>query len=286
MDLQHLPRTDILADALLRDRLTCDPEALAALQASIASEGLRQPVEVFPITGDTPWGLLAGHRRLQCLDALNRLTPGSWDTIPCVIRKPADIPQAMALMVSENEMRAQISPWEKGALLCEAVEFGLFDSIEAATDALYPTLTRQARSRLRGFGRVVEVLGDLMTHPHTLSSARMDRLAVAIRAGLGEIMVEALHPVGRASADRQWRALLPAISEAILLPDDPDAAPTSRISRTPRPRRLLRLNRGITLRREWTVSGWTIRIDARHADHPGIVDDILDLVEEWFERRV
>lgn len=39
------------------------------------------------------------------------------------------------------------------------------------------------------------------------------------------------------------------------------------------------------VRREWTREGWNIRIDARHADHPGIVDDILDYVEEWFQKQ-
>ncbi|PTX02915.1 hypothetical protein [Pararhodobacter aggregans] len=51
-----------------------------------------------------------------------------------------------------------------------------------------------------------------------------------------------------------------------------------------RPHRVLRLNSGNTLRREWTPSGWTIRIDARHAAHPGIVDDILEYVEKWFQK--
>lgn len=39
------------------------------------------------------------------------------------------------------------------------------------------------------------------------------------------------------------------------------------------------------VRREWTRDGWNICIDARHADHPGIVDDILDYVEEWFQMK-
>ncbi len=279
MPVTFLPLDRIDPHALPRDRLAFDPEALDTLQASIAAEGLRQPVEVFPIDGPLPWGLVSGFRRLTCFQRLARTRPEEFATIPCIIRQPADLPQALALMVSENEIRAQITPWEKGALIRQTLQLGLFPGIDSAVDALYPALSRQARSRLRGFARVVEALDGALAAPVGLSSARMDRLAAALRAGLGEVMLETLRPLRRAGPEAQWRALLPAIAEAILAPDSPDTAHP----RPGRPRRLLRLSSGITLRREWTPTGWLIRIDARHAEHPEIVDDILDVVERWFQ---
>lgn len=281
----RLPLAAIDPHALPRDRRTFDEGDLDTLQRSIATEGLRQPIEVFPIEGDRPWGLISGHRRLLAFRRLDAETPAEtpsrWAEIPCFIRQPADIPAALAAMVTENEVRAQISPWEKGRLILDCTRFEIFEGPSQAVDALYPALSRQARSRLRGFALVVGALDGALTDPHRLSAARMDRLAAALRAGLAEIITETLAPLRRAPLERQWRALVPAIAEAVLLPDGDEINPTTP---TGRPRRLLRLRSGITLRREWTPDGWIIRIDTRHADHPGIVDDILDMVEEWFQR--
>jgi len=281
MDITAIPLTQIDADALPRDRLTLDAPDLAALQASIATEGLRQPIEVFAIDGPLPWGLLSGLRRLTAFRALDALRPGAFAEIPAFIRQPADLPAALALMVSENEIRAAVTPWEKGALLLTTTEHGLFPNPDSAVDALYPALSRQARSRLRGFAQVVQTLDGLLTNPRTLSTARMDRLAAACRAGLDDLLVETLRAHAGDGPQAQWRALLPVVTEAILMPED-DPLPQTR--RAPRPRRVLRLRSGITLRREWTPQGWLIRINTNHAEHPEIVDDILDLVEGWFQK--
>lgn len=284
MDITRLPLDQIDANALPRDRLTLDAPDLAALQDSIATEGLRQPVEVFPIHGPQPWGLISGLRRLTAFRALDALRPGAYATIPAFIRQPADVPTALALMVSENEIRAPVTPWEKGALLLTTTRYGLFANPESAADALYPALSRQARSRLRGFAQVVQTLDGLLTDPRTLSTARMDRLAAACRAGLDDLMIETLRAHPGESTQAQWSALLPVVAEALLTPEDDTHPQTLPNRRAPRPRRVLRLHSGITLRREWTPQGWLIRIDARHAAHPGIVDDILDLVERWFQK--
>ena len=282
----RIPLGAIDPHALPRDRRSTEPEAFDTLKRSLAAEGLRQPIEVFPIEGPLPWGLISGHRRLMAFRQLDAESPGAapsrWAEIPCFVRQPADLAGALAAMVTENEIRAQITPWEKGRLILDCTRFGLFDTPAQAVEALYPALSRQARSRLRGFALVVGALDGALTEPQRLSAARMDRLAAALRAGLAEIMLETLAPLRRAPLERQWRALVPAIAEAVLLPDA-DESPNP--NRPGRPRRLLRLKSGIVLRREWTREGWNIRIDARHADHPGIVDDILDVVEEWFQKK-
>ena len=280
MDITLIPLTDIDPEALPRDRQTMAEEALEILFQSILQDGLRQPIEVWPIEGPRPWALISGARRYRCFTRLAALNPERWSQIPCLIRQPAEMSGALALMVSENEIRAQVTPWEKGALLGEVVEQGYFPSLEAASEALYPTLPRRDRSRLRGYALVVEALDGFLTEPRSLSVARMDRLAVALRAGLADLMRASLAPLSGAAPARQWAALQPAITEAILEPDGP--APS--LPTPGRPRRVLRLNSGITLRREWTPSGWNIRIDARHATHPGIVDDILEYVEKWFQK--
>ncbi len=275
-DILQIPLNQIDATALLRDRLTLDPHDLCTLQTSILSDGLRQPIEVFAQHGDTPYALISGLRRLTAFRQINARHPDQCATIPAFIRQPKDAAQAMALMVAENEIRAPITPWEKGALLQNCIAHGLFPNLDTATEALFPALNRQAHSRLRGFALVVQTFDGALTDPRTLSSRRMDRLAAACRAGLTDLMHMTLDEHHGAGLETQWRALVPTITEAILTPD-PVAEPNTR------PRRALRLRSGITLRREWTRTGWLIRINAKHTDHPEIVDDILDMVEKWFQ---
>ncbi|MFA5538735.1 MAG: hypothetical protein WDA23_05995 [Gemmobacter sp.] len=115
-----IPLAGIRDDALPRDRLTLDEAALGPLTVSILAEGLRQPIELFPVAdpGDPdgpPYGLISGLRRLTVFRRLAARNPeGPHATIPAFLRAPESI---TAAMVSENEMRAPVTPWEKGALI-------------------------------------------------------------------------------------------------------------------------------------------------------------------------
>ncbi len=129
-----IPLAAIAVDALPRDRTQIAPEALAELQSSIATSGLRQPIEVWRLsTPDGPheYGLISGLRRLTAHMRLASLRGnGDFTTIPAFIRQPATITQALALMIEENEARADLSPWEKGRILFECVSQGHFDTID------------------------------------------------------------------------------------------------------------------------------------------------------------
>ena len=54
-EIQPIPLDAIEAEALTRDRARLDEDALAELQRSVAANGLRLPIEVFPIR-DAPGG--------------------------------------------------------------------------------------------------------------------------------------------------------------------------------------------------------------------------------------
>ena len=58
-------------------------------------------------------------------------------------RRAENFAAAMAAMVTENEIRAPVSPWEKGALIIASVEEGHFPTPDAAVAALYPALPRR-----------------------------------------------------------------------------------------------------------------------------------------------
>lgn len=277
--LLDLPTDLIDADALPRDRGHDDPEALAELLHAIAFEGVRQPIEVYEIADAVPgapcYGLISGFRRLAVVRSLGQ------PTIPAFVRKPANASAALAAMVSENESRSQVSPWDKARLVVTCLERGLFDTADAALDGLFPMLTRQKRSRMRGHVMVVECLGHILVTPERLTVARLDTLAAALRAGWEEILLNAFpRRTANVSLESQWSAIRPVLDEALSIrPDDAAALP----GHPDAPRRMVKLYKGITMRRELTRTGWILRLTGAEAKSPGLVDDIFDMVQYMFE---
>ncbi len=197
--LIDIPLSEIRDDALLRDRSVLDPASLADLTLSIAADGLRQPVEVWQLSQPTDthrYGLISGLRRLTAFRALaHGRTDTRFATIPAFLRTPADMPAAMAAMVTENEIRSQITPWEKGRLIIQAVTEGIFPTPDAAVAALYPTFSRQRRARLRAFASVVEALDGSLTEPESLTAQRMESIALVLRGDIADLLRAALGPV-------------------------------------------------------------------------------------------
>ena len=278
-----LPTAEIQPDALLRDRITLDDAALEDLATSIATDGLRQPIEVWALNTPTEthrYGLISGLRRLTAMRLLaTRRGDGSFTTIPAFLRTPADVPAAMAQMIAENEIRENLSPWERGATLTSAVAHGLFDTLDQAVAALHPTATRQKRSRLRTLAMVVEATDGLFTTPERLSQSQMERIATCLRGGLAPLIEQILTEHRRASLPSQWAALLPTLTEALSAETDP--TPTQ----PERPRRMLRLKQGLTIRREPCRDGWLLRFSGPEARSGGLVDDVIDHIERMFQKR-
>ncbi len=266
--------------ALIRDRTTLDPEALESLQISLLAEGLRQPVEVWALREPTQtrqYGLISGLRRLTAFRNLAGINP-SFDTIPAFMRSPADLPAAMAAMVTENEIRTQITPWEKGALIVSATKAQIFPTIDTAIAALFPAVSRQTRNRLRNYADVVDELGDALATPHLLTGQQIDRLAAALRGGLTALIHHILLEKRVKALPEQWAALLPTLNEA--LSPETDAS-----GKTPgRPRRMMRLHQGLIIRREKIPHGWALRFTGPEARRGGMVDDVMDQIEYWYGR--
>ena len=278
----HIPLAtcEINAEALPRDRTQLDASALDELTTSIATSGLRQPIEVWaypdPI-GPHKYGLISGLRRLTAHRRLATLRgTGEFTTIPAFIRTPASIPEALADMVAENEIRAETTPWEKAATLIAARDAGFFDTLDAATAGLHPAASRQKRARLRAYAEVVEDLEGRLTTPERLTGRQMHRLSAALRAGLSEPIHLTLTEHAHASLPTQWTALLPLLSEALLDAEEPTPTPG-------RPRRVLTLKQGLVIRRERAGDGWILRFSGPEARSGALIDDVLDKVEFWFQ---
>jgi ParB family chromosome partitioning protein len=293
-----IPLDAIEAEALPRDRTSVEPEALSELQSSILASGLRQPIEVFaaaPEPGDAPgddgprYGLISGYRRLAAFRALASGSDPRFALIPAFVRRPEGVAEALADMIAENEIRADLSPWEKGRIVVEARDQGLFPTLDDAVAKLYPALDRFKRNRIRAVADVVDAIGyDTLNKPEALSQAQLLRLGTALRAGLGELIEHAISQSSETSPEAQWRLIVPIINEAEEEAREasrpPAAGAPSRAGYKPgRPRRIARVRRGLIIRRERTPEGWSLRFTGPEATGL-LMEDIMDYVEQTFGR--
>ena len=274
-----IPLSQIDPAALPRDRSTMDDDAMQELITSIARTGLRQPIEVFALADPEPpflYGLISGLRRLTAHQSLSeRRQNGTFTTIEAFVRTPKDIPEALALMISENEVRSDISPWEQGLIITEVVEKHFFDSLDAAVTALHPTANRQKRSRLRLYAEVVHQLYGAFSTPEHLTARQMQRLSTALRDGISDLLHATLDTIRNDSLAVQWEALTPILAEALTMDTTPHPPG--------RPRRVLHLKQGLTIRREMSGNGWILRFSGPEARSGALIDDVLDQVERLFQ---
>ena len=277
-----IPLDAIAADALCRDRTATDPVALDELKSSIAASGLRMPIEVFELAdpdGPRRYGLIAGFRRLAAVRALAADGFPGHATIAAFVREPASITAAMTAMVEENAIRAEVSPWEQALVAVTARDRGLFDTVEAAIETLYTTLSRDKRYRLRAIAHLAEELDGALTAPETYRQQRLLRLAAAASRGYADLMRHALSESKNREPDAQWRLLLPILAECedTSIPDpNPAAGPRDR------PRRSYALPRHrIRIRRERTGDGWCLHFTGKDA-HGDLIDRVFDEIEMLF----
>lgn len=282
-----VPLDAIDATALMRDRTALDDEAFTELRRSILVTGLRSPVELL-VTDDPArgtgeavrYGLIAGYRRLMALRSLRDDGHDGFDTIPAIIRDVREAADAYRLMVEENAVRADISPWERARLVAIAVRRGLFPTIEAAVARLHACVSRYKQLRIRSIADIVEDLDGLLVAPETLSERQLLRLAVAVQAGFLEPIVMALEATRRTSPERQWAAIAPYLAE-----QEAEATAPSPASRRPgRPRRALWLRDTLAVRRERTRDGYVLRFSGPDASS-SLLDEVLDTLEQMYRPR-
>lgn len=215
--VQILAVADIDQDFIRRDRLVEDVEAMAELQASIKENGLRAPIEVAKT--ETGYGLISGFRRLQAYRAL-ATGDAVFAQIPAFVRE-ADAGQAAYVsMVEENEVRANLSHYERGRIAVLAKGQEVFPSIEAAVDALFAAASKAKRSKVRSFALVHEALGDLLQFPTGLTEKAGLALATALRDGRQTQLRAALAEADVQDAKSEWALLQKTLKDASTAPRD------------------------------------------------------------------
>jgi ParB family chromosome partitioning protein len=278
--VRPIPLVEIDATALTRDRTGLDPEPQAELQRSIATSGLRQPIEVFPLAephGAYRYGLLSGYRRLFAVRTLHAETGRDrWAAIPAFVREHTSLAAGLAAMVEENEIRAGLSAFERGLICVRARDQGAFASIDEAVEALYPAASRVKRHRLRALAHLAEEMQGHLAAPETLSERQCFRLAKAIDAGFGELLRTGLEESSLTDAGHQWDLVQPILEEAEAHAKVPECSATPG-----RPRRILRPRYALTVRRERTRDGWSLHFTGREATG-AMMDLVLDEIERLY----
>jgi ParB family chromosome partitioning protein len=271
--------------ALTRDRAALDEAALLELRLSIAANGLRMPIELFELARPEPpvrYGLLSGLRRLAAFRAqLEATGQERYRAVPAFIRAPGSLGEALTAMVEENEVRAELSPWERGRIAALAARQEIFPTIEEAVARLYPAADRQKRARLRSLARLVDELDGWLAGPERLNQRQALRLAAACQRGFGHVIRAALEESSADGPDSQWRLLEPIVLESERLPPDVAVPEPSPFGPPPRPRRVARPRQGLTIRREQTPNGWCLHFTGRLASSD-LCDRVFDEIDRLF----
>ena len=286
--MRDLPVDQIDADAMVRDRMILDQDEMDELRRSILEHGLRLPIEVFQ-REDGTYGLISGYRRLRAVRSIRgELGLPGHDTIRAVVREPEALGGAVVAMVEENEVRAQLSPYERGRIAVIAAQDGAFPNVEAAVAGLFGSASKAKRSKIRSFAAIHEDLGDLLEHADQMGERDGLRLAAMLRQGGEAALRRALEDGPAATFAEEWAMIEPALRahERALAegrrapPEGGERDATAR--RGGRPRREAAaevevLDSGIRLERRRVAGGWSLTMTGRGVDE-AIMDGVMQQV--------
>ncbi|SLN71456.1 Nucleoid occlusion protein [Falsiruegeria litorea R37] len=257
---QPIALDEIDADFIRRDRLTEDPELMAELLASIRASGLRSPIEVSATSEG--FGLISGYRRLKAYQVLASEDP-AFGQIPAYVRDADAGQDAYVSMVEENEVRANLTPYERGRIAVLSAGQGVFPSVSDAVDALFASVSKAKRSKVRSFALVHECLGDLLRFPAALTEKAGLQLASALRDGAQAELRVALDGSDCTSASEEWSVLSKALSTRGKSEKDPrkGGRPSSN-TRLPS----VYVEDGSELRGELSANGFRVELFGRKID--------------------
>lgn len=171
--VKKLPLDRIVLRHLARDRMVLDEEEMTALMASLEARGQQTPIEVLPI-GDGTYGLISGLRRMEALRRLGQ------EEVLAILRRPETSQAAYQAMVEENEIRADLSFYERAQIAVAAVGQGVYPSTKAAVKGLFAHAPATKRSKITKFVTICEELGGVLRFPAAIPEHLGIKLAQAM----------------------------------------------------------------------------------------------------------
>ncbi|MEP5760253.1 MAG: ParB N-terminal domain-containing protein [Litoreibacter sp.] len=167
--LLQLSLDKVDADHLVRDRLAVDDEDMQGLIESIRARGQQTAIEVLELKPGY-YGLISGWRRLHALRQIGA------ETVLAQVRQHDTATDAYVAMVEENEIRANLSFYERGRIAAKAAELGLYADTGQAVQKLFGNASRSKRSKINSFVALHHKLGSVLRFPTAIS----ERLGLAL----------------------------------------------------------------------------------------------------------
>ncbi|WP_241565218.1 ParB/RepB/Spo0J family partition protein [Paenirhodobacter populi] len=222
--VEAIPLPRIAVDHLVRDRVGFDDEEMAALVASIRARGQQVPVEVLDRgEGAEPrYGLISGWRRIAALQAVGA------ETALAIVRQPKTAAEAYVAMVEENEIRSDISFYERARIVAKALELGVYDTPKSALQGLFGNVSRAKRSKIKSFMAIVTALDGDLRFPSVISERAGLDLVRRLEADAG--LADRLKARLRTEAPQVAEAELAILADAV---PTPTPAPKPEPERTP-----------------------------------------------------
>jgi len=205
-----IPIEAIDTAVLTRDRMDLDPADFAELKAAILANGLRMPIEVYeldPAEGQGRYGLISGYRRLRAVSELRGQPGQAAGVIEALVRPVGSSAASMEAMVEENEIRADLTHFERGRIAVLAAQNGVYSTVEEATTKLFAFASKAKRSKIRSFAVVFERLGDVLSFPLALKEKQGLAIASGLRDGAGDALREALAANTPADPSEEWTVI-------------------------------------------------------------------------------
>lgn len=168
IDTQHLNR----------DRMVIDADDFEALKASITERGQQTPIEVLQVSGGR-FGLISGLRRVLALKEL-----GAGEAL-ALVRRPETAEAAYVAMIEENEIRSDLSFFERANIAVQSVRAGVFPTPARAVKSLFAHAPSARRSKILKFVVLSDALGKRLKYPAAIPEKLGLALAGAIETDPG-----------------------------------------------------------------------------------------------------
>lgn len=207
--VQTLALSEITEDYMIRDRMVQDADEMESLKASLAARGQQAPIEVIDLGADG-FGLISGWRRLQALRALHAETgEARFATVEALIKPLEGVSESYLAMVEENEIRANLSFYERAHLACEAARLGVYPTPARAVQTLFANASAAKRSKITSFTKLHQALGGVLRFPAAIPEKLGLALVSALEAeaGFGPRLKDRLRKTPPQSASEERAAL-------------------------------------------------------------------------------
>lgn len=169
--IETIPLDQIDPNYLVRDRLLQDEDEMASLKVSLKTRGQQMPIEVAaPGAASAKYGLISGWRRLMALrELLAETDDPQFAEIKALVITPDTAQDAYLAMIEENEIRVNLSFYERARIALRSVHEGVFPDTKTALRHLYASSTRSKRSKIGTFVSLVDSFDGVLQHPTAIS---------------------------------------------------------------------------------------------------------------------